>query len=45
LKDKEVVDTLTPEDDEKATKEKVHEIWAKHMHDFVPADLMNFIVE
>ena len=45
LKDEAIVDNITPEDDLAVTDASIHEAWAKHMHDFVPDDLINFIVE
>jgi hypothetical protein len=27
------------------SSEEIHKIWEKNMHDFVPEDMLNFIVE
>ena len=43
--DDELEDTITPEDDGNLDDESINRIWAEHMHDFVPEDMMNVVVE
>lgn len=47
LDDEEVEETHTPEEnlDGYLTDEDINRIWQEHMHDFVPEDMMNVIVE
>ena len=43
--DKEVEETETPDLDGYLSDEEINRIWAEHMHDFVPEDMMNVLVE
>lgn len=36
---------MTVEDNTKLKNEEIYKIWEKNMHDFVPEDLTNFMVE
>lgn len=47
LNDEEIEETHTPEEnlDGYLTDEDINRIWSEHMHDFVPEDMMNVIVE
>ena len=47
LNDDKIADTVTPDqnDDGYLTDDDINKIWAEHMHDFVPEDMMNAIVE
>ena len=45
LADALIVDTATPEDDIKLKNDEVYKLWEKNMHDFVPEDLTNFVVD
>ncbi len=36
---------MTPEDDVKLKNDEIYSTWEKNMHDFVPEDLTNFIIE
>lgn len=47
LRDDAVEETHTPEEnlDGYLTDEDINRIWSEHMHDFVPEDMMNAIVE
>jgi hypothetical protein len=45
LADKEIVDTLTPEDNLKLKNDEIFKLWEQNMHDFVPEDLTNFVIE
>ena len=47
LEDEEIEETHTPDenDDGYLTDEDINKIWADHMHDFVPEDMTNVIVE
>jgi len=47
LNDEIITETFTPElnDDGYLTDEDINRIWSDHMHDFVPEDMMNAIVE
>lgn len=36
---------MTPEDDIKLKNDEIYSAWEKNMHDFVPEDLTNFIIE
>jgi len=38
-------DTITPEDDIKATEEKLKKVWETNMHNFVPEDMVTFLLE
>ena len=41
----EEVDTLTPEDNLALSNNQIITLWEKHMHDFVPEDMINFLIE
>lgn len=43
--DKTIVDTLTPEDNIKLKNDEIYKEWEKNMHDFIPEDLTNFVVD
>lgn len=43
LKD-DILETETPEDDY-LSDEEIHKLWAEHMHDFVPEDMINIVVD
>jgi hypothetical protein len=45
LLDRQIVDTVTPEDDIKLKNDEVYKMWEKNMHDFVPEDLTNFVID
>ena len=47
IQDEEIEETHTPEEnlDGYLTDDDVNTIWAEHMHDFVPEDMINVIVE
>ena len=45
LWDKEITDTITPEDDLAKSNAEIHKVWEKNMHDFVPEDMINFLVD
>lgn len=45
LADKDIIDTITAQDNPKLKDEEIYKIWEENMHDFVPEDLTNFIVE
>ena len=47
LRDDTIEETRTPESNEDGylSDEDINKIWAEHMHDFVPEDMMNAIVE
>jgi len=45
LDDTEVEETETFEDDGYLSDDEIHRMWTEHMHDFVPEDMMNIIVE
>ena len=47
LRDDSVEETHTPEEnlDGYLSDEDINKIWSEHMHDFVPEDMMNAIVE
>ena len=45
LADEGVEETETFEDDGYLSDEEIHKLWTEHMHDFVPEDMMNTIVE
>jgi hypothetical protein len=36
---------LTPEDNTKLKNDEIYAMWEKNMHDFVPEDLTNFVVD
>lgn len=38
-------DTITPEDDVQANDEKLRKIWEQNMHNFVPEDMITFILD
>ena len=39
----ELLETDTPED-EYLSDDEIHKLWAEHMHDFVPEDMLNMVV-
>ena len=39
-----VLETDTPED-EYLSDDEIHKLWAEHMHDFVPEDMLNMVVK
>ena len=41
----ELLDTETPEDDDYLSDDEIHKLWADHMHDFVPEDMINVVVD
>ena len=47
LDDEFLPETHTPEEnlDGYLTDDDINKIWAEHMHDFVPEDMTNFVVE
>lgn len=45
LEDKDIADTFTPDSDDYLTDDQINKIWAEHMHDFVPEDMLNAVVE
>ncbi len=45
LDDTTIIDTVTLEDDIKLKNDEIYKMWEKNMHDFVPEDLTNFIVD
>jgi len=45
LHDNLIVDTVTPEDDIKLKNDEVYKMWERNMHDFVPEDLTNFVID
>lgn len=42
--DKTIVDTVTPEDNIKLKNDEIYKEWEKNMHDFIPEDLTNFLI-
>ena len=40
-----LLDTDTPEDDDFLSDDEIHKLWAEHMHDFVPEDMINIHIE
>ena len=44
IKDQEIVDNITLEDDLAKTNLQRHEAWEQHMREFVPDDMLNFMV-
>ena len=38
------IDSVTAEDDLSKTREELFKVWEKNMHDFVPEDMVTFIV-
>ena len=40
-----IMDTVTPEDDGYLDDDAINKVWAEHMHDFVPEDMTNIIVQ
>lgn len=47
MKDEEIEETHTPDEnlDGYLTDEDINSIWSEHMHDFVPEDMINVLVE
>ena len=45
LQDEGVEETETFEDDGYLSDDEIHKLWTEHMHDFVPEDMMNVVVE
>ena len=46
IRDEQIEDTGSiVDDDGYLSDEEINKIWAEHMHDFVPEDMMNVIVE
>ena len=45
LQDDAVEETETFEDDGYLSDDEIHKLWTQHMHDFVPEDMINVIVE
>ena len=47
MRDDTIEDTKTPEsnDDGYLSDEDINKIWAEHMHDFVPEDMINIQVQ
>lgn len=47
MRDSEVEETHTPDEnlDGYLTDDDINHIWSEHMHDFVPEDMSNVIVE
>lgn len=45
LQDKEIIDTLTVEDNLKLKSDEIQKIWENNMRDFEPDDLSTFIVD
>ena len=45
LQDEGVEETETFEDDGYLSDDEIHKLWTQHMHDFVPEDMINVIVE
>lgn len=45
LADIDIVDTVTPEDNIKLKNDEIYKMWEKNMHDFVPEDLTNFVID
>jgi hypothetical protein len=45
LQDDGVEETETFEDDGYLSDDEIHKLWTQHMHDFVPEDMINVIVE
>ena len=47
MQDDSVEETHTPDENKDGylTDEDINRIWSEHMHDFVPEDMMNVIVE
>lgn len=45
LADASLEETETFEDDGYLSDDEIHRLWTEHMHDFVPEDMMNVIVE
>lgn len=45
LNDDTIVDTATPEDNVKLKNDEIYALWEKNMHDFVPEDLTNFVID
>ena len=35
----------SPEDDDFLSDDEIHKLWAEHMHDFVPEDMINIVVD
>ena len=45
MRDQEVEETHTPDEDDYLSDEDINRIWSEHMHDFVPEDMSNVVVE
>ena len=45
LADEDVAETETFEDDGYLSDDEIHRLWTEHMHDFVPEDMMNTVIE
>ena len=45
LTDVDNIDTITKQDDPTLEKEEIFQLWEENMHDFIPEDLINFIVD
>lgn len=45
LQDSTIIDTVTEEDNIKLKNDEIYKMWEKNMHDFVPEDLTNFVVD
>lgn len=45
LLDESVEETETFEDDGYLSDDEIHRLWTEHMHDFVPEDMMNTVIE
>ena len=45
LADDKIEETKTSVDDGYLSDEEIHKLWAEHMHDFVPEDMLNLVVE
>ena len=44
MMDKDIIDTLTPEDNLKLKQDDLYKLWEQNMHDFEPEDLTHFVV-
>lgn len=45
LFDDSIIDTVTVEDDIKLKNDEIYKLWETNMHDFVPEDLTNFVID
>lgn len=45
LTDPDNIDTVTMQDNPNLKQEEIYGLWEKNMHDFVPEDLVNFVVD